>query len=129
MTDKRKALEPILDKVEKLFGMLGSDNREEIATAATKMIDVLKKAGLDLHDLWKLGWADKKEDIAALLAALLDKDIDVLLKIGKERASYFLNDEVFADVDVHGHRKCNPCVRYVLDCTPCVRHEIGNRSR
>ena len=108
MTDKRKTLEPILEKVGKLFKMLGSENREEVANAAVKMNETLKNAGLDLHDLWQIGWHDKKEDLAALFASLFDSDVDVLLKIGKERASYFLNDAVFADVDVNGHRNTYP---------------------
>lgn len=108
MTDKRKTLEPILEKVGKLFAMLASDNREEVANAAAKMNEVLKKEGLDLHDLWQIGWHDKKEDLAALFASLFAGDVDVLLKIGQERASYFCNDAVFADVVVHGHRNTYP---------------------
>jgi hypothetical protein len=104
MTDKRKALEPILEKVGKLFAMLSSDNRDEVANAVTKMNDILKAAGLNLHDLWQIGWIENKADLAALLAGLFQDDVDVLLKIGQERASYFSNDAVFADVDVRGHR-------------------------
>jgi hypothetical protein len=101
--DKRKALEPILEKVGKLFAMLSSDNRDEVANAAAKMNDVLRGAGLDLHDLWQIGWSEK-EELRELLAALFADDVDVLLKIGQERASYFYDDAVFADVDVRGHR-------------------------
>ncbi|MHC2530585.1 hypothetical protein [Bradyrhizobium diazoefficiens] len=104
MIDKRKALEPILDKVGKLFAMLGSDNRDEVATAAAKMNSILKDAGLDLHDLWQLGWTQNNDHLAKILAALFTNDVDVLLKIGQERASYFRNDAVFADVVVRGHR-------------------------
>jgi hypothetical protein len=104
MTDKRKALEPILEKVGKLFAMLSSGNRDEVANAAAKMNDILKEAGLDLHDLWRIGFVEKKEDLAALLAALFEKDADALVKIGQKRASYFCNDAVFADVVVNGHR-------------------------
>jgi putative DNA primase/helicase len=103
VADKR-ALAPILEKVGKLFAMLGSDNREEVANAAAKMNDILKAAGLDLHDLWQMGWDERKDELAALFAALFAGDVDVLLKIGQERASYFCNDAVFADVVVHGHR-------------------------
>jgi len=105
MTDKAKALEPILKKVGKLFAMLGSDNLGERTNALEKMNAILKNAGLDLHDLWQLGWSKNKEDLAALLTAmfLLD-DVDVLIKIGQERATYFHNDAVYADVVVHGHR-------------------------
>jgi hypothetical protein len=108
MTDKRKALEPILYKVGKLFAMLGSDNREEVANAVVKMNETLKGAGLDLHDLWQIGWSEKKEELSALLAVLFSGDVDVLLKIGKERASYFCNDGVFADVVINGHRNTFP---------------------
>lgn len=108
MTDKRKALEPILAKVGKLFAMLSADNRDEVATAAAKMNDILKTAGLDLHDLWQIGWSEKKDEIAALIAALFQNDVDVLLKIGREQASYFRNDAVMADVIVRGRRHTYP---------------------
>jgi hypothetical protein len=100
VADKREALAPILETVGKLFAMLSSDNREEVANAAAKMNDILKAAGLDLHDLWEMGWKKKKDE----LAALFTNDVDVLVKIGQERASFFCNDAVFADVLVHGHR-------------------------
>jgi hypothetical protein len=108
VTDKRKALDPILEKVGKLFAMLGSDNREEVATAAARMNEILKNAGLDLHDLWQLGWSENKDELAALLAALFADDVDLLLKIAQERASFFCNDAVFADVMVRGHRNTFP---------------------
>jgi hypothetical protein len=104
VADKRKALEPILERVGKLFAMLSSDNRDEVANAAAKMNDILKAAGLDLHDLWQLGWNEKQDELAALFAAMFADDVNVLLKIGREQASYFCNDAVFADVVVHGHR-------------------------
>jgi len=101
-----------LEKVGKLFAKLSSQDedaesaawREEAATAAAMMNDILRKVGLTLHDLWQLGWNEKKEDIAELFAALSENDADVLVKIGQQRASYFLNDAVFADVVVNGHR-------------------------
>jgi hypothetical protein len=105
MTDKSKALQPIIEKVGKLFAMLGSDNREEIATAAVKMNKILKDAGLDLHDLWQIGFVENKDKLAAILAAMFAKDADTLVKIGKERATYFKNDAIFADVEVHGHHQ------------------------
>jgi hypothetical protein len=104
MTDKRKALDPILEKVGKLFAMLSSDNRDEVANAAARMNEILKKAGLDLHDLWQIGFIEKKEDLAALLASMFEDDVDALVKIGQQRASYFCNDAIFADVIVNGHR-------------------------
>jgi hypothetical protein len=104
MTDKRKALEPVLEKVGKLFAMLGSDNLGERTNALERMIGTLKNAGLDLHDLWQLGWNEKKEDLFALLATLLQDDVDLLIKIGQERATYFHNDAVYADVVARGHR-------------------------
>jgi hypothetical protein len=108
MTGKREALEPILEKVGKLFAMLGSDNPGERTNALEKMVGILKNAGLDLHDLWQLGWSENKDEIAALLAALFADDVDLLLKIGRERASYFRNDSVFADIMIRGHRHTLP---------------------
>lgn len=104
MTDKREALTPILETLGKLFAMLGSDNRDEVANAAAKMNAILKKAGLDLHDLWQLGWNANNDELAAILATMFADDVDVLLKIGRERATYFCNDAVFADVVVRGNR-------------------------
>jgi negative regulator of replication initiation len=89
MTDKSKALEPILEKVGKFFALLSSDNPNEAANALAKMNAILKEAGLDLHDLWKIGFSDRREDLAKLMAALFAKDVDVLVRIGKEQASYF----------------------------------------
>jgi putative DNA primase/helicase len=103
-TDKRKALEPILDKAEKLFALLGSDSPNESANALAKLKDILNKAGLDLLDLWQIGWNEKKDEVRALLAAMFADDVSVLVTIGQERASYFCNDAVCADVDVRGHR-------------------------
>src|SRR6267142_213424 len=88
--------------------MLSSDNREEVANAAARMNEILKGAGLDLHDLWQLGWSAKKDDIAAIIAAMFSDDVDLLIKIGQQRASYFCNDAVFADVTVRGHRNTYP---------------------
>src|SRR6266481_2213602 len=112
MTDKSKALQPILEKVGKMFTRLSSltsDNRDDAAacndvlTSVAKMNDILKSANLDLHDVWQIGFVENKDKLRAILAMLLAKDIDVLLKIGKERASYFCNDAVFAEVEVRGH--------------------------
>jgi hypothetical protein len=108
MTDKRKALEPVLEKVGKLFAMLGSDNRDEVATAAAKIKENLSKVGLDLHDLWQFMVTEKKEELSAAFAALFIGDVELLLKIGKERASFFSNDAVLADVMVRGHRSTYP---------------------
>src|SRR5258708_4726124 len=108
MSDKRNALEPILEKVGKFFALLGSENPNEAATALAKMNDILKKAGLDIHDVWKIGFVDNKEELAALLASMFAKDVDLLVKIGKEQASYFLNDAPFAEVMVNGHRCTYP---------------------
>jgi hypothetical protein len=108
VTDKRKALEPILERVGKLFAMLGNDNREEVATAAAKIKEHLSKVGLDLHDLWQFMVTEKKEELSAAFAALFIGDVELLLKIGKERASFFRNDSVHADVVVRGHRHTYP---------------------
>lgn len=107
MIDKRKALEPVLDKVGKLFAMLSSDNPNESASALTKMREILKTADLDIHDLWTL-MTEKQDKLAALLAAMFADDKDLLIKIGTERTSYFVNDAVYADVEVRGHRNSLP---------------------
>jgi hypothetical protein len=112
MTDKSKALQPIIEKVGKVFARLSSltsDNRDDavacndVLTSVVKMNDILKEAGLDVHDLWQIGFVDNKDRLKAILAMLLQKDVDVLLKIAQERATYFCNDAVFADVEVRGH--------------------------
>jgi hypothetical protein len=109
MNDKRQALESVLDKVGKLFAMLSSDNRDEAANAAAMMKEQLKKVGLDIHDLWRLGWVDNKENIAEVLANLFaNKDSDLLVRIGLEHAKLFRNDQVFADVTINGRRHTYP---------------------
>ncbi|MFL5239663.1 MAG: hypothetical protein ACJ8EL_19130, partial [Rhizomicrobium sp.] len=74
----------------KLFAMLGSDNREEVANAAARMNGILRNAGLDLHDLWQLGFNENKnEQLAKLMAEMLATDVDLLFKIGKSKLHIF----------------------------------------
>jgi hypothetical protein len=48
---KRTALKTILVKLGKMIPRLGDENREEVATAAGMMKNLLASAGLDFHDL------------------------------------------------------------------------------
>src|SRR6266446_7818851 len=97
--DKRKKLEPIFDKIEKIFAMLRSDKDGEVLSAVGKLKEILAGAGLDLHDLWDLGWAQQKDDILAAFAAMMAaKDADKLVDIALKGATFFLNDAVYADI-------------------------------
>jgi hypothetical protein len=51
MRDKRKAFEAILEKFEKILPHLGNENDGEALNALRSLTALLKKAGLDWHDL------------------------------------------------------------------------------
>jgi hypothetical protein len=97
-------LKPTLAKVGKMLAMLGSDNETDRMAAATAIYNVTKRTGLTPLQLWQMGLAKKEAELKALAAAMLAKDVNLLLLIGQEQASFFLNDAVFADVEVRGHR-------------------------
>jgi hypothetical protein len=112
MTDESKThalvpgleLKPTLAKVGKMLAMLGSDNETDRMAAATAIYNVTKRTGLTPLQLWQMGLAKKEAELRALVAAMLAKDVNLLLQIGQQQASYFCNDAVHADVDVRGHR-------------------------
>jgi hypothetical protein len=105
MSEKRSALEPVLNKLEKLCSMvLGSDNRDEVATAAMKMQEILKSVGIHGTEFWQLGWAAQKDNLADILAMMMQKDRDKLFNLTIKAGQFFRNDAVYVDVKVHGRR-------------------------
>jgi hypothetical protein len=109
MSNKRAALQMILDKLAKLIPLLGSDKPGEVFNAAQAMARLLASVRLDLHDLVTFISADEAP-LIGILRRLFEKDSDALLRLGQAGASLFRSTErmAFADVMVHGHRMTWP---------------------
>jgi hypothetical protein len=61
--------------------------------ARKSLNELLKKAGLDFHDLWDglwdLAFAENNADIASILASMFGaKDVDILVQIGLDKAKF-----------------------------------------
>ena len=82
MSDKRAALQTIIGKLAKLIPLLASDKPGEVLNAVQAIRNLLASAGLDLHDLVTLISGEEKP-IVELLRSLLEKDDDVLLRLGR----------------------------------------------
>jgi hypothetical protein len=105
MSDKCAALQTIIGKLAKLIPLLASDKPGEVLNAVQAIRNLLASAGLDLHDLVTLISGEEKP-IVELLRSLLEKDDDVLLRLGRAGASLFHSQQgaTFADVIVRKHR-------------------------
>ena len=106
MSDKRAALQTIIGKLAKLISLLASDKPGEVLNAVQAIRNLLASAGiLDLHDLVTLISGEEKP-LFELLRSLLEKDDDVLLRLGRAGASLFHSQQgaTFADVIVRKHR-------------------------
>ena len=99
--DKRKALEAILTKLGKLLPHLGSENDGEALNAARSITALLKKNGLDWHDLVAL-MHGAEESLFETLSKLLEKEADALVRIARARATLFTSTKrvAFADVRI-----------------------------
>jgi hypothetical protein len=109
-TDKRKALQTILAKLEKLLPHLGNANPHEAAAALGKINKLLADAKLDWHDLITLMLSDTKQSsLLDLLSKLILGDAALLIKIGLKGATFFHHgSDAFADVVADGHRHTWP---------------------
>jgi hypothetical protein len=109
MSDKRKQLKTILDKLKKLLPHLGNENQHEANVAREKIIRLLKSVGLDWNDVAVL-LAGQQDSISDLLSKLLEKPEDALIRLALHKASLFHSkDRVpFADIDINGHRVTLP---------------------
>ena len=107
MSDKRKNLETILAKLQKLLPHLGDANANEAANALQKINNLLATVGLDWHDLMAL-MQDKQPSLLEMLAKLLEKDEERLVRLGIAGAEFFYSgaanaaNAAFADVVIDG---------------------------
>jgi hypothetical protein len=100
-TPKRAALRTIFEKLAKLIPHFGNTNDGEALAALRKATRLLASAKLDWHDVMAL-LTGEPQSVLDLLAALLGrKDVDVLLHLARERATFFCTNggEVYATVD------------------------------
>ena len=102
--DKRKALEAILKKLEKLIPHLGNENDGEALNAVRSITALLKKNGLDWHDLVAL-MHGAEESLFEALRKLLEKEADALVRIARAGATLFISTKrvAFADVRIGEH--------------------------
>jgi hypothetical protein len=108
MSNKRKALEAIFPKLQKLLPHLGNENANEAEAARIMIKRLLATVKLDWNDLAAL-LADNESSIFKKLSSLFAKDQDILVELGIARATYFHSAEAaFADVVIDGHRHTWP---------------------
>ena len=102
---KRKALETIFAKLEKLLPHLGDANPHEAAAALGKINALLASARLDWHDLMGL-LNDKAPSLLDLLAKFLAKDDKILIELGLAGGEFFhtSHSASYGDVTMDGHR-------------------------
>jgi hypothetical protein len=104
-TDKRKAFQEILQKLQKLVPHLGNENENERLVALKKINNLLSSQKLDWHDFLAVMF-EQKESIADLFAKLFEKDAEALVRLGRVGATFFSsNAGPFADVVVNSHRE------------------------
>ena len=98
---KRAALKTIFAKLAKLIPHFANDNDGEALAALRKATGLLASAKLDWHDLTTL-LAGEPQSVLELLMALLGmKDVDILLALARERATFFhtAGGDVYAMID------------------------------
>src|SRR4051794_29918919 len=98
---KRAALKTIFAKLTKLIPHFANDNDSEALAALRKATRLLASAKLDWHDLTML-LAGEPQSVLELLAMLLGmKDVDLLLKLAREKATFFhtAGGDVYATID------------------------------
>ncbi len=105
---KRRKLESILDKLQKLLRHLGNANVNEATVVLQKINNLLASVGLDWHDLTAL-LVEKEPSLFELFAKLFTSDADMLIRLGLAGAKFFHSDSAtFADVDIGSHRNTWP---------------------
>ena len=107
-TDKRKALQAIFAKLEKLLPHLGNANQHEAAAALGRINQLLKSAHLDWHDFIGL-LVEQGPSLSDILKKLFASETDLLIQIGLAGAKFFHSDTAnWADLTVDGHRHTLP---------------------
>jgi hypothetical protein len=104
MHDKRKALETIIEKLGKLLPHLGNANDGEALAAVRAITALLKKAGLDWHDLVMLLHGNEPS-LREMLARLVENEADALVRLARAGATFFCSTKniAFADVRMSEH--------------------------
>lgn len=107
MNKRRNALMTVIDRVAKLVPLLASDRSGEVVSAAGHLVQVLAKAGLDLHDVVDLL---REDPIRARVNSPFETDQEALIRLGSTGVRYFLTSdrEVFADIVLSDHRETWP---------------------
>jgi hypothetical protein len=105
VSDKRQALDSVIEKLIPLLAHLDNANEGERGNALARVNSLLAKAGLDWRDLGLL-LQQEKPSLLEMLNHLLAKDADVLIRIGLQNAKFFHTaaDIAFANVMINGHR-------------------------
>ena len=105
MSDKRKKLEAIFERLTKLLPHLGNENQNEADNARQKITRLLKSVGLDWHDIGAL-LGEQKDSVFELLRSLLEKDADALVRIGLTGTKLFVSADgvAYADVAIRENR-------------------------
>lgn len=99
MHDKRKALETIVEKLGKLLPHLGNENDGEALAAVRSITTLLKKVGLDWHDLATL-LRGSQPSLLEMLRSLLEKEPDVLVRLGLAGATFFCSTKGIAFAEI-----------------------------
>ena len=104
MHNKRKALEKVLAQLAKLLPHLGNENDGEALAAVRKITALLKRAGLDWHDVVAL-LRGSGPSVLEMLQALLEHEADALVRLGLAGASLFFSTKgvAYADVATGNH--------------------------
>src|SRR6516162_2987858 len=102
MSDKRKAFQAILGKLERLVPHLGNENQNEQLVALKKINNLLRAHKLDWHDFLTLMTTEQKSSIFDALGKLLEKAADALVRLGRAGATFFCSSTgaAFADVSI-----------------------------
>src|SRR5262249_2759588 len=98
---KRAALKTIFAKLAKLIPHFANDNDGEALAALRKATRLLASAKLDWHDLTTLLAGEPQSVLELLMSLLGKKDVDSLLHIARERATFFrtASSDVYATVN------------------------------
>ena len=99
MHDKRKAIETIIEKLGKLLPHLGNENDGEALAAVRSIASLLKKAGLDWHDVATL-LRGSQPSLLEMLQSLLEKEPDVLVRLGLAPVTFFCSTKGIAFAEI-----------------------------
>src|SRR5262245_4468091 len=112
---KKDELKKLGETLRKLFGLMGSDNEHESASAKAKIHELQKKHELSWNDVLELAGisgSDKKDDTASIFEELLKRDrkqADILIDLAGAADKFRTADgRVWTDFYLDGHRETWP---------------------